>query len=787
MSPEPDAHIIGGQDGAKYRFTLLTDGLLRYEWAPDGVFEDRPSAFAATRNSSDPGKSEVPDHRIKETEDLLEIITARFHLTYNKQEFSPHGLSAIVANHTRSTWRYGKKEETEGGTTRTLDAVDGRTEVEPGVVSQKGFATIDDSTTMLFEEDGFIAPRRSGRGRVDGYLFAYGHDYREAVKGLYAISGRPPVLPRWALGNWWSRYYEYTADSYLTLMNQFRDNGIPLSTAVIDMDWHLVDDPRIVAAGMTGWTGYTWNRELFPNPPEFLQELHKRGLKVTLNDHPADGVHSYEDLYKEVAQAVGHDTSHNDPVPFEITNRKYLDAYMNILISSLEKDGMDFVWIDWQQGEFSLMGVDPLWVLNHYHFVHNADSEKGRPIIFSRYAGPGSHRYPIGFSGDSIVSWDSLDFQPEFTNMASNIGYGWWSHDIGGHMRGIKDYDLLTRWIQYGVFSPVMRLHSSKSLWVSKEAWKLPPGPRELAAVQGEPLIQPMYWEYPYADPAYKVPNQFFFGSQMIVVPITTPQSRSMGLGKVKAWLPPGRYVDYFNNVVYDGDRELWLSRPLDHYPVLLKEGSIVPLDQNEIPKNGGGNPDAFEVVVTVGADGYFELAEDDEDSTAANDVLAQDQEWSKISINFTQSIGRIHVKSVSKMRGSKANGRARGWSFRFPGLKAIKDMSLQVMVMSASLTEDYTRPFIGNMINISDVPAESQIVVELGPNPQLAINDPVSLIEPILDAAQNDYEIKDAVWDVVSAEKSSVMDKLAQLQTLGLDEDLSLAVTEYLIADSRS
>ncbi|KAK8088774.1 hypothetical protein PG997_003735 [Apiospora hydei] len=808
MSPEADSHIIGGRDGARYRFTLLTDGLLRYEWAPDGIFEDRPSAFAAARNGSTSSASTIPDYRIKESENLLEIITARFHLTYNKQEFSPHGLFAIVANHTRSTWRYGKDEENEGGTARTLDGVDGRMEIGRGVVSQKGFATIDDATTMLFGEDGFIAPRRPGQGRVDGYLFAYGHDYREAVKGLYAISGPPPILPRWALGNWWSRYYEYTADSYLALMDQFRDNGIPLSTAVIDMDWHLVDDPRIIDEGMTGWTGYTWNKELFPDPPAFLNELHKRNLKVTLNDHPADGIHSYEDLYKEFAQAVGHDTSNNDPVPFDITNRKYLDAYMNIIIKSLEEDGTDFIWVDWQQGEFSLMGVDPLWVLNHYHFMHNTKMHQGRPIIFSRYAGPGSHRYPIGFSGDSVVSWDSLNFQPEFTNRASNIGYGWWSHDIGGHMNGVKNYDLLTRWVQYGVFSPIMRLHSTKGLWVTKEAWKLPRVSREIvtafmrlrhrmipylqtmnvrAAVQGEPLIQPMYWEYPYMDAAYNVPNQYYFGSQIIVAPITTPQNGSLGLGKVKAWLPPGRYVDFFSEVVYDGDRELWLNRPLEQYPVLLKEGSIVPLDQNEIPKNGGGNPDAFEVVIAVGTDGYFELVEDNDDSAAASGDLNQYPEWSRTSINFTQSIGRIHVASTSDARGSKAKNETRGWSFRFPGLKTIKDMSLRVMVISASLTEDYTRSFNGDTISVSDVPAASQIVVELGPNPQLAVNDPMSLIEPILTEAQNEYEVKDAVWDVVSATKVSTVDKLGQLQTLDIDEDLRLAVTEYLIADSRS
>ena len=89
-----------------------------------------------------------------------------------------------------------------------------------------------------------------------------------------------------------------------------------------------------------------------------------------------------------------------------------------------------------------------------------------------RYAGPGSHRYPVGFSGDTITTWASLDFQPEFTATAANIGYGWWSHDIGGHMGGIKDDELATRWVQLGVFSPINRLHSVLSPFTSKEPWQ---------------------------------------------------------------------------------------------------------------------------------------------------------------------------------------------------------------------------------------------------------------------------------------------------------------------------
>lgn len=116
-------------------------------------------------------------------------------------------------------------------------------------------------------------------------------------------------------------------------------------------------------------------------------------------------------------------------------------------------------------------GLDPLWMLNHFHYLDSGRDGK-RPMTFSRYAGPGSHRYPVGFSGDTHITWDSLDFQPYFTNTASNIGYGWWSHDIGGHMMGYRDEELEVRWYQYGVFSPINRLHSSNSRFSGKEPWK---------------------------------------------------------------------------------------------------------------------------------------------------------------------------------------------------------------------------------------------------------------------------------------------------------------------------
>ena len=203
-----------------------------------------------------------------------------------------------------------------------------------------------------------------------------------------------------------------------------------------------------------------------------MAELHERGLAVSLNVHPADGVRAHEDAYPKVAERMGIDPASKLPVNFDPADPEFLEAYLEELHHPLEDDGVDFWWLDWQQGEVTkLPGLDPLWLLNHFHFLDSARNGR-RPLTFSRYAGIGSHRYPVGFSGDTVVCWASLEFQPEFTATASNAGYGWWSHDIGGHFFGVKDDELVTRWVQLGVFSPILRLHSTADRFIAKEPWR---------------------------------------------------------------------------------------------------------------------------------------------------------------------------------------------------------------------------------------------------------------------------------------------------------------------------
>ena len=782
-SPQADPGAV--LQGDSWRVTVLTDGLVRLEWSPDGEFEDRASTLALFRDLP------VPDYSVVESAAAVEIVTSRFHLTYDRGPFTPSGLSLQVAGNVsgyRSVWRYGEPARTLGGTARTLDGIDGRTPVEPGVVSRFGFSMLDDSESFVFDDGGWVASRAAGR--LDLYVFAYGLDHQAALDAFYALSGPTPVLPRWALGNWWSRYYPYTAAEYEQLFDRFDAEDLPFSVAVLDMDWHRVADVDPVYG--SGWTGYSWNRELVADPPAFLSELHRRGLRVTLNVHPADGVRAFEDAYPAMAAALGRDPADGRPIAFDVTDREFLQAYFEVLHRGLEDDGVDFWWIDWQSGRRSrLPGVDPLWMLNHFHFLDSGRSPDSgghgrRAITFSRYAGPGSHRYPVGFSGDSVISWASLDFQPEFTATASNIGYGWWSHDIGGHFWGTRDDDLAVRWLQYGVFSPILRLHSSLNPFLVKEPWMYPPEAaftmgdalrfrhrlvpylhtmNHRAASRGRPLVRPMYHLHPSADAAYRVPNEYAFGSELLVAPITTPIDPVTLLGSARAWLPPGIWVDLFTTTAYDGDRELRLHRDATSIPVLVRAGGIVPLagaGENDAARN----PEQLEILVVPGIDGSFDLIEDD-----GTGSITQTIPTATTTITWEQATGTL---TIGPALGAPVVPIRRSWTVTLLGV-GLGDIHPDAAAGS-------TVPAPGRVSRTAtDVATAAATMFVFGGDLRPRTPDRTSRLFALLNRAQFGYNEKAAAWAVVTAAKPAAA--LAELASQHLPGALLPALAELLTA----
>ncbi|GAA2029562.1 TIM-barrel domain-containing protein [Pseudokineococcus marinus] len=768
--------------GATYRFTVLTDGLVRMEHSADGRFEDRASTFALNRELP------VPKFRVVDSGSHLEILTSRFHLTYDKGSFTTSGLQVSALGgitHHASDWRYGQVPDDLGGTARTLDEADGAIPLEPGVVSRTGLALVDDGGSFCFEADGWVAA--DSVGRTDLYLFTYGLDHEDALRALRDVSGPTPVLPRYALGTWWSRYHRYTTDTYLALVERFRQEEVPLSVSVIDMDWHLVDiDPALGS----GWTGYTWDRELFPDPPAFLAALHERGLRVTLNVHPADGVRRHEEAYPAMAEALGCDAAEGLPISFDVTDPDFMAAYLEVLHHPLEEQGVDFWWLDWQSGPHSrVTGVDPLWVLNHLHYLDDGRDGR-RPLTFSRYAGPGSHRYPVGFSGDTVISWASLAFQPFFTATAANIGYGWWSHDVGGHFFGTRDDELTTRWVQLGVFSPVTRLHSGADAFISKAPWDFPAAAREVmvehlrlrhrllpylhtmnhrAAAEGLPLVQPMYHRWPHAQEAYRVPNQTTFGTQLVVAPITEPADRRTLLAATRAWLPAGTWVDVMTDLVYDGDREVVLHRDLTTIPVLAPAGALVPLDGETRPGNGTANPDHLEVLVVVGADGSLELLEDDDTTTG---------ELVRTPLTYDQATGRLTVGPATGPLDAVPARRT--WTLTFVALDDAATPA--VMVDDVARDAVVRRTATRTSVVVEDVAPSSTVSVDLGAAPALRPNDVHDRVFRLLDRAQVEHVVKNRAYAVVTADQPAAL-RASRLQALDLEPALLAAVGEVLLA----
>ena len=261
---------------------------------------------------------------------------------------------------------------------------------------------------------------------------------------------------------------------------------------------------------------------------------------------------------------MGIDPATKKYIPFNPTDKKCATNYLNLVLHPLEKQGIDFWWLDWQQqSTTNLPGVKPTWWLNYVHFT-DQQREGKRPLLFHRWGGLGNHRYQIGFSGDTISVWESLAFQPWFTATAANVGYAYWSHDIGGHMPGAVDPELYTRWIQFGVFSPILRTHTTKNPDSERRIWAYPePYSAVLRtafqlryAMQpylytearrtydtGVAFFRPLYYDWPEEDAAYTSKNEYIFGDQMIVSPVTAPADKISGL-TTRASVAAERRVD---------------------------------------------------------------------------------------------------------------------------------------------------------------------------------------------------------------------------------------------------
>lgn len=727
------AHVV--YQDACVRFTLIDEGTLRLEYAPDGQFVDNKSLMAVVRDYP------KTDYQISNTSRQVTVTTSKFRLVYRKGPgpLNEHNLtiSSTKRLSVPFTWKPGMAQKHNlKGTYRTLDGYDGseyqysnpkhEMPLEDGLLATDGWTLIDDSQRLLFDGDAdweWIQERKSAEGAQDWYFMAYGHDYKGALKSYTKFAGKVPLPPRYAFGYWWSRYWSYSDQDFRDLINNFQQLDLPLDVLVIDMDWHPISPE---AGG--GWTGWDWNERLFPDYKAFLGYLEQQGVKVTMNLHPADGVRPYEKKYEAFMQRLGK----NDGKTYEWlgSDKRYVKALFDTYLHDYMADGVDFWWIDWQQWEKDrrIPSLDNVFWCNYIWFTDMERNGDKRPMLYHRWGGLGNHRYQVGFSGDSFITWKSLKYLPYFNATASNVLYSYWSHDIGGHQS--KQYgtplepQLYTRAMQMGQYLPIIRSHSTKDPSLNKEPWAFDQSTRQrLAQVirgryalvpyiytmarttfeEGLALCRPLYYDYPEAPEAYDYAEEYLFGDQMLIAPVTSETNPQDGYADVSLWLPEGEWLEYETGEMLQGGKTYQRRFTMDEYPVYVKAGSIIPYFGKL--KNLSGTSQPIILRVFPGADnGAFTLYEDNgEDKHYAS-------EFAVTPLSYVRHANHLQVSIGARQGQYKEMPARRQYSIALPCQKA----PLSVRCGNQSLPFTYDGASLEATIPLGGIDCSTDAVIDI-------------------------------------------------------------------------
>lgn len=583
------------------RLTLITPTLIRLEYSTNGTFVDAPTYFAYNRESllrpdeisidelgDDTYEIRTKALRIRYKHDGYPFSTANLHVFYQK-----NGKEAKFTN------RFILRNNL-GGPVETLDRVTHEIPMNDGILSKDGWYMIDDARGDLIV-NGWLRPRDTRTHLQDQYCFIYGNDYKAALRSLGAISGRVPMTRKYIHGVWYCRYWDYTSDEFLDIIRGYDKHDFPLDNIVFDMGWHTND--ATTGAGHNGlrnWTGYTWNRKLIPDPQALLDAIHRQHVHVALNDHPHDGIRNHEACYAPFMRAMG--AKPGDNLLFDPGDSTYMRHFFAYAHHPLERMGVDFWWLDWQQNYLYpyVRGTNTTtlaWINELYYRDSERDGLRG--CGYSRWAGWGDHRHPIQFSGDAQANWDILAFEVKLTAGSGNGGCYYWAHDIGG-FRGEPNPELTTRWTQFGTLSAALRVHSTKDPKLDRRPW-LADEPytnamRRMYHLRSLlmpyiyscvwqthntmlPLNRSLFIDYGAQEESFENTQEFTFGDLILTAPITSPGKGADKRATQKVWFPRGEtWYDYFTGERFEGGRTREIEKPLGEFPMYVRGGWLLPM-----------------------------------------------------------------------------------------------------------------------------------------------------------------------------------------------------------------
>ncbi len=702
--------------GNKYRITVLTERLVRLEYSETGEFEDKPTELVWYRNHP------KPEFNVINNKNNLIIETKYFSLNYVKEaKFSGSSLNKtgnlrIDLVGVDKTWYYGHQEVKNFGAPvlQQNGSSDDNMEFNmKGLYSIDGFACIDDSNSYLLNARGNCVSRANKE--IDVYVFMYGKDFSLALKDYYMITGYPSLIPRYALGNWWSRNDTYDDNRIDELIENFDNHKIPISVLMLDKDWHI----RIRQNEKRLRTGFTFNGELFKNPSELVKKLHDYGIRLGVNISPMEGFYPIEAFYKTAAKYLTEDKEGH--IPFNVFDAKTLDVYLKVFIHPLDNYGIDFFWIDW----YDKNRIRELSLLKHYHYYDMMRGYKRRPMIYAYNARVAAHRYPVLYAGKSVVSWETLANIPYFNGRAANIGVSWWSHDIGGYFYGAEDNELYERYIQLGTFSPILKLSADAGRFYKREPWRWNIQTYAIASEYlnlrhrlvpylyseaykyykyGIPVIQPVYYQYPelYDDVLYR--NEYSFGSQFFISPITTKKDLVMNRVIHKFFLPEGIWYNFRTGKKYLGKRKHVSFFRNEEYPAFVKAGAIIPLALHS-KINDTTPPKNLEIQIFPGESNSFKLYEDD----GISDLYLKGYSLTTlIDYNYLPNNYTVIIRPLEGKTGIIPD--KRNYTIRFRNTKKSSDVQAFIKSEKTEVKTSIDGPDF--IVELKDIPTTEQLTI---------------------------------------------------------------------------
>jgi len=522
--------------------------------------------------------------------------------------------------------------------------------------------------------------------------------------------------------------------------------------------------------------------------------MHDRGVRVGINIDPIEGIGEHEEKFRLITTELG--LINTKKIPFNAFDKTFIAIYFNHLIKPLDSLGVDFYWIDYNYD------LNSLKALNHYHFMNYYRDTRYRPMLFSRNSVTASHLNGIHYSGNTEVDFKTLDYIPSFNSSGSNIGLSWWSHDIGGFKGGMEDSELYIRYVQLGTYSPIFRFACERGHYYKREPWnwdiKTYTIAKEYCLLRhslipylytenykyhktGLPLIQPLYYSYPEIvdEPAYK--NEYYFGSELLVKPITKKQDNVMNRCVEQIFLPKGTWYDFKTGKKFPGNKRYVAFYKDEDYPVFAKSGSIIPLAILPENINDTNPPTGLEIHVFPGRSNIYKLYEDDGISRLNEEgyYIITAIDYNYLANNYTLIIRPIEGKAgiIPKNRDYK---------IRFRNTREAEGVSAfingtEIPIESYSEDQDF-------IVIAKNVPTTSQLTINCkGKDIEI---DAVRLInediERIISDLQIPTELKTKIDNILFSELPINKKRIAirKLSKVGLEKKnirMFLKLLEYI------